>query len=405
MGLSGRQGNKGEKGNDGIDSVGMSPPAPRYLLLGIVNGSVHAVAATKPLYVTFDTSVHAGSDTIVANRLSLPPLLDGIDGGIDEWGSHKSVLRLSPQPLDSSDGQSPDSYIYKVSCRIGFDDEYLYMFLQWREITVIRNLENGTSTTVISAGESKEENTLFLDISHPEVTQQTLNGTTEIDTIFTNSRIRYSTTLDSVCFPPPPLPPIFCDYYYDTTYETLLVWKTLGSEEDKATILWSMQEPGTFDELPECVFASDSILLGNAATSELLDLWHWGAGTTEPDNVADDWSIRSGRVVPDEGQAPFVLNWMPLDSIPRFMNRLDPNCITSDKLWAYAIDPLWYYNAASYVPRGWTKYTIAYVPGIIVSIPSRSRADITARGLFSGDYWTIEFKRTRKTGSGDDLQF
>ena len=403
-GLSGRQGDKGQKGDDGIDSERMLPPAPRYLSLGIVNGSIHAVATTKPLYVTFDTTVHANSDTIVANRLSLPPLLDGIDGGIAEWGAHKSVLRLSPQLLNSSDGQIPDSHIYKVSCRVGFDDEYLYMFLQWKEMTIIRDPQNGTAIPIVAAGESKEENTLFLDISHPEVTIHTENGTTQIDTIFTNLRVRYIVTLDSVCYPPPPLPPIICDYEYDTTYETLLVWKTVNGGEDKAAICWSMQESGTFSELPGCVFASDSITLDNAAANELFDLWRWGAGTSEPVTVADDWSIRSGRVAPDDGQAPFVSNRMPSDSIPRFMNRLDPNYITSDNPWA-SIYPLWYYDAVSYAPRGWTEYAIVYVPGIIAAIPSCSRADVTARGLFAEDCWTVEFNRARKTGNGDDLQF
>jgi hypothetical protein len=401
-GLSGRQGNKGEKGADGIDSERVSLPAPRYLSIGIVNGSIHAVAATNQLFVTFDTAAHASSDTIVANRLGVPPLLDGIDGGIDEWGPHKSVPRLNPQPLSSSDDQIPDPHIYKVTCRVGFDDEYIYMFVQWKEITFSLSREKEASKRIVDAGESREENTLFLDVSHPEVAER--NGTTEIDTIFTNLRVRQVVTLDSVCFPPPPLPPIICDYTYDTTYETLLVWRTMDVGEDKAAVCWSMEESATAGELPECVFASDSITLGNLVANELIDFWRWGAGTSKPVTVADDWSIRSGRAAPDGGQAPFVSNWVPSDSVPRYMNRLDPNHIVIDDYLA-STTLLWYFDAVPYISQGWRTYTIVYVPGIIVTIPSRSRADVMARGLFSDDSWTLEFKRARNTRNADDLQF
>lgn len=403
-GLSGRQGEKGQKGDDGIDSERMLPPPPRYLSLGIVNGSIHALAATEPTYVTFDTTVLAGGDTIVANRLSIPPLLDGIDGGIAEWGTNKSVLRLSPQPVGSSDGEIPDPHIYKASCRVGYDDEYLYVFMQWREMTVIRDPQNGTSNPIVAAGASRQVNTLFLDISHPEVVKHTESGTTQVDTIFTNFRVRKLITLDSVCFPPPPWPPIICDYVYDTTYETLFVWKTLTGGEDKVAVCWSMQESKALNELHELVFASDSITLLGAAANEHFDLWRWGAGTSEPVCIADDWSIRSGKIAPDDGNTPFVSNWMPSDSIPRLMNRLDPNYITNDNPWILA-KTLWYFDAVPYIPRGWTEHNIVYIPGIIATIPSRSRADVMAHGTYAENSWTIEFKRARKTGNGDDLQF
>ncbi len=403
-GLTGRQGDKGEKGEDGIDPETSMLPAPRYVMIGVVNGDLNAVVATAPVYVTFDTSARVGSDTIVANRVTVPPLLDGKDGGVQEWGSHKSVLRLTPRLLDSNSGQILDPRIYKITCRVAYDDEYLYTFLEWREATVVGSERPGTPTEIMAAAVNVQHHTLYIDISHPEVTAHTSTGKTTVDTIFTNLRIHPRIILDSVCFPPPPLPPVICDYDYDTTYETLLVWRTLSGGEDRAAICWSTEESDAFDRFAECVIAPDSLALTDVATDGLCDLWRWGAATSEPVSTADDWSICSGRAAPDDGQAPFQTNWSLPDSIPRFMNRLDPNHITSRNSWD-CNSPLWYYDAVHYTPEGWTRWSIVYVPGIVVTVPSRSRADVMVCSLFDIDCWVVEFKRARKTGNGDDLQF
>jgi hypothetical protein len=403
IGLTGHKGEKGRKGVGGSDPEHVAP-APRYMFLGVTNGSMRALVATDMQYVTFDTTLTPNSDTIVASKLNVPPLLDGLDGGPDEWGNRKSVLRLSPQVLNSADDIAPDPHIYKATCRVGYDDDFIFVFLQWKEKTVASNPLGGTANLIVSSGESKAENTLFLDVSHPDVIKHTDDGQTKIDTVFSNLRVHQVVTFDSVCYPPPPLPPIICDYKYDSTYETLLVWKVLERWEDKAIVGWGMGKSDAISELPRWALSLDTSYKVSKTADEMIDIWRWGAGTSEPANVADDWSIQSGRVIPDYGDAPYLVNWILPDSIPRYMRRLDPNYATSDNLWDWNI-PLWYFDAVPYRSQGWTMVSIAYAAGTIAEIPSFSRSDIVAHGTFADDVWTIEFKRARKTGNGDDLQF
>jgi hypothetical protein len=47
------------------------------------------------------------------------------------------------------------------------------------------------------------------------------------------------------------------------------------------------------------------------------------------------------------------------------------------------------------------------IPSYFSSVPTGSNADIVARGSFDEGTgtWTVEFKRARRTGNGDDVQF
>jgi hypothetical protein len=402
-GIRGRPGQKGRKGDIGTDPDREALPPPQYVTIGIVNGSMLAVVGSQPVYVTFDSSVHEGEDTVVARRLSIPPLLDGNDGGTDEWGTHRTVIPLQPLRIGSEDTLPSDPRIRRVNCRVGFDDDFIYVLLHWVEATVTVLPQDGSGAMIVAAGESKDENTMYVDIAHPVVRQHDEAGIVKTDTVFTNLRVRRTIALDSVCFPPPPAIPIICDYYYDTTYETLLVWKRLNFGEDKVALLWSALPFAADEYLPNLIYTADSMPLSHFSAAEEIDVWRWGAITSQPAGVADDWWLQGGMLSPDNGHTPFEPNWVAIDSTPRRMHVLDPNYATGTAPWNLC-QPMWYYNSQSYSARGWTRRVIATVPGVVCTVPSGSRADVYACGRFDTGNWVVEFRRARKTGSSDDIQ-
>ena len=405
-GLTGPKGSKGSKGDDSIDPESTAPTS-RYLSVGIVNGSLRAVAATEPVWVTFDTSGLARGDTVVGNRLERPPLLDGIDGGEEEWGPRKSRVRMRPVRLQPEVDSIPDSHIYNLRLRLAYDDCYIYLQLFWNEVTVITDHDGGTAAPIVSAGKSTEENDLYLDIGHPDTVCHIVNGQTQVDTVFSYLRRQKRIVLDSVCFPPPPLPPIICEITARTCYDTSYVWKTLASLEDKAAVYWCLDDSPALSELPARAFAAATVSCADMVGDSQVDIWRWGAATSEPVAIADDWSLLHGIIAPDNGESPYIGNWQLPDSTPRYVHRFDPIQIYTYESYLKMHIPLWAFEAISYSAHGWSTDFSVYVPGIVMTLPSRSRADVAACGRYDGggQEWTLELKRARRTGNGDDIQF
>ena len=138
----------------------------------------------------------------------------------------------------------------------------------------------------------------------------------------------------------------------------------------------------------------------------LVDAWSWGAATTRPVGTADDWSVTASGKKPDVGQGPYFDNFVEPDSVPLYMNRRDPNLRTSEGTkMSTPTYPLWFFEAVGFSWTGWTQDWGCFVPGIVTTIPSESRADIYAAASFDNGTWTVEIKRARKTHHGDDVQF
>jgi hypothetical protein len=243
-----------------------------------------------------------------------------------------------------------------------------------------------------------------MDIGHPDIVRHIVDGQTKEDTLFSNVRIHQKIVLDSVCFPPPPLPPIICDVIAHTSYDVSYVWRTFRSVEDKAAVYWCLDDSPALSELPVRAFASATVACGEILGDSQVDIWRWGAATSEPLAIADDWSLIHGFMSPDDGDSPYIVNWQLPDSTPLYMHRLDPNRSTAKTAWNVGV-PLWFFDAIPYRATGWTEDCAAYISGIVTTMPSRSRVDVAACGRFTEDYWTLELKRARRTGNGDDIQF
>ena len=199
----------------------------------------------------------------------------------------------------------------------------------------------------------------------------------------------------------------------DTTY----LWRFKSGGEDRLVVFFP---EGAATDWQDAAFKQFFGFTSNnpeMPSDFFVDVWAWGAARTMPVGVADDWSVNSAGAKPDLGQAPYIDNYISPDSIPRYMNRRDPNVRTSQTgKSAATIYPLWYFDAVPYSQFGWEKGTDptspttpgridCYLPGIVTTVSSGSRADVYTAARFDNGVWTVEMKRARKTHNGDDVQF
>ncbi len=398
----GGKGPVGPIGPGGTDTE-LMPPAGRTIAFGITNDSLRKVDGSTRVYLTFDSTATGTGDTLVANRVSIPPLIDGVDGEETEWGAQKSRIRPTYLTLPDT---LPGPGTKVVTARAAYDDQNVYFLFQWQEQPIKTKVDN-KDLYYFTTSETYEMNVLGFSARafHGLDTNQyqyNCATKTKIDSLFTYMRIKY----DSLCALGDPCMCWNTRAIADTTF----VWKPGTDGEDRLVLFLPKENPpqgwqnvafnnyfnftGTPDPIPSNMF---------------VDVWAWGSATTKPVAIADDWSITSAGLRPDAGQAPYINNYLLPDSTPRYMNRLDPGMRTDSTggTMQNQIYPLWYFDAVGFVQKGWTRRNMNYVPGIVTTIPSGSRADVYAVASFDNSLgtWTVELKRARKTNSGDDVQF
>jgi hypothetical protein len=415
-GLTGGKGTKGRQGTPGYDPDRLAP-ADREFMFAVTNKSENDANGKRRLILTFDSTARATKDTVVASRVSIPPLLDGIDGEEYEWGAQKSKMPLVYLNADDP-GELKNAKLKNGVVRVAYDDDNIYFQFQWQE-QPIKN--------VASVGESAELKELLFSYRRgwklPIVTYSQGCVTKAVeDTTYTFVKVKY----DSICGYPKNAPPEECQCWdtrgiADTTY----LWVPRdGSGEDRLVVFFPKTVDDGWQDVALKQFFGYKSLDISTPSGFFADVWSWGAARTSPVGVADDWYVDGSGAQADAGQAPYVDNWSPSDSVPRYMSRWDPNLRTSQAAkQSVIIYPLWYYDAVPYSRYGWIKGTFSgqandsssrridsvtvSLPGVITSIPSESRADVYATARFdnSGGYWTVEIKRARRTHNLDDVQF
>jgi hypothetical protein len=410
-GLTGGKGAKGRQGTVGYDPDRL-PPANRVFAFAVTNATENAISGKKQLYLTFDSTAKATRDTVVAGKVSVPPLIDGLDGEEYEWGAQKSKMPLSflnPDP-DALDGKLKNGIV-----RAAYDDDNIYLQFQWQEQPVKIRID-GKEVEVASVGESKEPSELTFtfkkDMTIKKVQKlscDTVTSRFKTDTSYALVRVTYSKTClfeDQ--------DPCLC-YNLLSQPDTSYLWvKRAGSGEDRLVVFFPDEALTGWQDVAFKQFFDFSTGSSDIPSNLFVDAWAWGAARTRPVSVADDWSISAAGAKADAGQAPYIDNYLASDSLPRYMNRSDPNLRTSETTakQSAVIYPLWYFDAVGYSRFGWEKGIdrtpiTCSLPGIITMIPSGSRADVYAAARFdnSGGFWTVEIKRARKTHNGDDVQF
>lgn len=188
-------------------------------------------------------------------------------------------------------------------------------------------------------------------------------------------------------------------------------WSRVISGEDRLLMLFEITNVTRFEHdgcLVTCHTSEDNPLTNYHATRgarERMDIWMWGAGSTNHTGYAFDGYLISQRgglgIKTDLGT--------PLNFPNRF--RAVAGADTTDRPLYQSVDdpnsnsgyPLWDWKISRVSTTGWIAGST--VPGHVSLIPSGSAADISAVGKYDDGTWTVELKRMRRTGNGDDTQF
>lgn len=407
-GCEGDKGVPGDIGKDGTRGVGgidpdKNPPADRYFGIGVLNASDRAVTGDMRVFVTFDTTQRASRDTVVAARVSRPPLIDGEDGEEPEWGEQKSRIR---SVFLNRTGTLSDPTINEIVCRFAYDDNYIYGFFNWKERRqTIRVNDRDSSLYEATSSETPQE--IVLDAARLLITDIDSSRTPWDTTYFDAVRvpILQADTIFCEVNPLDPSDTIGCEVNY-IFGDTTLVWFHQQTFDDKLYVFWGDPAVDNWSEYAFREFFGAPGPVGALPTGLKVDAWVWGSATSNPVLAADDWHLTASGKAPDFGAAPYLDNFVMPDSVPRYMNFRDPNLKTSTNLLTKTY-PLWYFDVVGYSTGGWALNRAVYVPGVVTTIPSDSRADIYAKALFddSGGNWTVEIRRARKTHYGDDVDF
>jgi hypothetical protein len=333
--------------------------------LAITNASEYDHNGNHVIRLTFNQTTSPSESVVVCRKLDNPPLLDGQDNGLDEWGAGSTGL--SSVPLENIRGL--DSRIETAYLRAGYDDRYIYMMIQWEEKNV-DSVGVDSTFTLFSATASW----------NPEYWKYLSTGS--------------------------------------------LKWNRVPIGEDQAFVYWPIK--GVTDWA-----ASGSALLYHDADSNIylsgdgsVDLWHWRAGRTGHLGFFDDEVITSEGVFGDQGTPAFRTNdldsaWADTVFIPgqppiiisgtvkviRYMHRLDPQYSAEPPLMTYDAVP---FVASPPTTKQWRDNNT--IPSFISISPLGGRANIECSASVKSweagsQFWTVEMRRLRNTGHGDDVQF
>lgn len=376
-GVQGEQGLQGEPGPAGQDA-GSQPPADLYFALAITeNGHNHV--GERSLYLDFEDPVTGAFDTTADSRIIQAKRVEPgelhPDGNRDDWDEvanlPTTVIKAVPQnnyPLsDHIDGVPLD-----ITVGAAWDSDYIYFLAEW--------VDNGHSRSV------NRDQWVFGDQGNGEAGW--------------NPRVQMG--CDSAA-------PNFLAANCDDALRA-------NESEDQLFLMFPViDSQGTFNiDAPGCANYCHTALsttgdpaverIGNNAVmstrveGDVADIWHWKSSQQSPLEIADDEVLTygdgaSGRRF-DQGPPPSIPNADPSVSGPVWMDYRGFNA--DDFLWDY------FATLTDAVPVDGDT-----VPGSILVGGGGSRTDITAVSNFDDatSTWTVELKRLRNTGNGDDIAF
>jgi hypothetical protein len=368
IGCEGNAGKRGIPGDPGDPGNPYSEVVPqnRYFSMALTNNSMIVHYGAPKLFLAFDDAHTNTGDTVICQRLTgtRVPEIDGIDGGTAEWPEKYTDVVLRKMALQNNKIES-------VRMRAAWDETYIYFQLKWTEIA---------------------DSALHLSVAED----------------------------------------IFPNQWEYLAHDSL--WsKVVMGDEDRAMLLFEITPLNWFEHdgcLVTCHAGGEAADLAETNfhstrnAKAKLDLWCWSSLTSNPTGYADDkFMDGTGQIADpleplkyrdgikgDLGRATVMSNLFFVDRPRPGSTSGQRDTIAYRPLYQAATDPdslatypLWEWQITSHTTTGW-RHGFA-VPSFITTIPTQSRADIMARGKFDNGTWTVEFKRLRATGNGDDVKF
>jgi hypothetical protein len=331
-----------------------SVPADTLFALGVWNNSAGAPQAASLLNLLF----HGGerdAETVVAERVTSAPTLDGDDG---DWTTIPgSTVPLSPRGTASglseeewnreyilATGTAPlwDFGIAEAVVKAAYDDERVYFLIQWKDDSENRRAQEWSfdGTKWNRSKESEDRVSLAFNV------QGSFRGFNEIGCA-------------AACH----------------------LHTRMGDVSD-AGRAWRLR-------------------MHTARAGELGDIWIWRASSTNPMGHADDsfWD-ETGR------KGDGTLEWSRSNSkttdagsVPAFMSELGVN---NNPEALYTDDG----GSPRAVPFDPTDALIGTrIPGSVMQRASPNRDDVRGVGRWRDGTWTVELSRVRETTDPKDTQF
>lgn len=348
LGCEGDQGPKGPTGDQGPPG----PPGPGTLTappdmsfgLAITNDSDYDQNGNMLIKLTFqeDADPDPGENVLVGYKLDKPPVFDGQDKGEEDWGTSESfvseVALTNIRGVDNGIGTMSTP----VMLRAGYDKEYVYFMVKWKEET---------------AG----------------------NDDVEFD----------------------PGQDIYPDRWrYDRDNST---WRQQFNE-DQLFIYWEISGIADWETQGAALLYHDSDSSIYLDQPGMVDVWHWMAGRTGLTGYFDDGYVVWDEATlfglqPDHGTAAYIANIK--DDQPKWMHREDPNYSNPSlpfNMWDTAP-----FNAGANWDDHATIY--GYITVLPLGSRADLECNRSGWGIGFQDFWVVEFRRLRNTGHGDDVQF
>ena len=186
-------------------------------------------------------------------------------------------------------------------------------------------------------------------------------------------------------------------------------WGRRSGLEDKVALFWLIQGDTANAELWQgygCEVACHADRpTGMFTTDDTTDIdaWVWGSVTSDPVGFAVDGVVgyqTDTETNPDgftrDGGAHTWLDNSAGDGLPAFQHKtgLDYSGSYPVFMWeieGFDVDAAWEADAT--------------IPGVVMSYPSYSAADVFSKGQYEDGTWTVEMVRARNTKNFDDIAF
>ena len=298
--------------------------------------------------------------TIAASTVPLVPAAEAVGMSKESWNREFQAAQGSLQVWDYG--------IYYVSIKAAYDDQRLYLQLQWADSTQsvarrdwLYTVDAATGVGSFVRGSNDEDVVYLSFLINPAVAGRSASGCT------------------TACH----------------------VNERLGA---------------TSPEDLEYRFTMHSATPGLRA-----DSWAWHAGRTNPLGLADDgyWddvalhgdgdcpdppactqACGSGDVPPCS-TPPYVSNRDSATKLPRFMSADGINASPSSLFLSGAGSPA----AVTFDPLAVPPVAGATLPGSALQWPAKHRDDVSANGTWANGVWTLELSRDLVTSDPNDAQF
>jgi hypothetical protein len=341
-GDQGPQGPQGPAGEDGSDAV-LTAPRDRIFSLAIFNGTLRDHNGANVISLTFDSTASSSSSVVVANKISRPPIIDGVFDGTGVWGSKSSTLALESQAF-------ADNFINSAKVIAAYDEYNIYFLVEWSEVRS-DGFEIGANNV--------DENWIYDADSGKFRINQAYED--KVSLMFQDSK-------------------------------TLLAqWQAYGC-------LTACHLGGGLPDNMKS--ASGSILID---TWEWGSVRSNGLGIALDRALNSFGFINDEGIAPIHRNMEIVQriegDETIIDTVPIYMDRRntdDPNFVPSDPIWEYFVIP---FDTAVV----WTQSSV--LPGWYALPPSAGNDLIESAGAFSNGKWTVEFSRPRITDDPYDVKF